>query len=77
MDFVVAVAAQNLSVLCISLCRASPLDISQHCRLAAEVERLQPFAEKVADLEARIESHPQELAGAMEDHESQEASPSS
>lgn len=46
-----------------------------HCRLAAEVERLQPFAEKVAELEARVESYQQELAGVREEHESEEVSP--
>ena len=44
-------------------------------RLAEEVERLQPIAEKVALLEAKIEAHQQELAGVREEQESQEASP--
>ena len=38
------------------------------------MERLQPIAEKVALLEAKIEAHQQELAGVREEQESQEVS---
>lgn len=37
-------------------------DSRQLCRLAAEVERLQPIAEKCSELEVRIEAYEEEIA---------------
>lgn len=36
--------------------------VTSSCRLAAEVERLQPLAERTAELEASLEAHKEELA---------------
>lgn len=38
------------------------------CRLAAEVERLQPLAERSAELETRIEAYKEELATVTSAH---------
>ena len=38
------------------------LSLFAHCRLAAEVERLQPLADRAAEIEAELEAYKEELA---------------